>query len=273
MKKIVAFLAMLILLVISGVAKAGPVDRLKAAQVAQNFWNSRSGADISKGQGTMEEIVLLWDAFYVFKNRDSKGFVIVSADDCVEPVLGYSFTNDFCKADDMSPELSFWLDGYQQEIDYCRANGVKASEQALLEWQKLTENNVVSPFGAKANSVGPLLTMNWGQSAPYNAYCPVADDSLGYHVQTGCVATAMAMIMKYYNHPYRGTGYHAYYPDGFGLCEANFGNTIYDYDNMPDSIGSYSDSVQIDAVAKLMYHCGVAAEMMYGLYGSAQRHD
>lgn len=268
MKKIVVFLTMMVLIVMSGVATAGPVDKSKAAQVACNFWNSRSLDKEALTQDALEQVALSWDAFYVFKNRNYKGFVIVSADDCMQPVLGYSFTNDFCKADDMSPELSFWLDGYQQEIDYCRANGAKSSEQTLLEWQSLMDGNAVVSNRAKSNSVGPLLTTNWGQSAPYNANCPVADDSLGYHVQTGCVATAMAMIMKYYNHPYRGTGYHAYYPEGFGLCEANFGNTVYDYDNMPDSIGSYSDSVQIDAVAKLMYHCGIAVEMMYGLYGS-----
>ncbi len=269
MKKIVVLLTMMVLIVMSRVATAGPVDKSKAAQVACNFWNSRSLDKEALTQDALEQVTLSWDAFYVFKNPGSKGFVIVSADDCMQPVLGYSFTNDFCEADDMSPELRFWLDGYQQEIDYFRANGAKSSEQTLLEWQSLMDGNAVTSTGTKANSVGPLLTTNWGQSAPYNANCPVADDSLGYHVQTGCVATAMAMIMKYYNHPYRGTGYHAYYPEGFGLCEANFGNTVYDYDNMPDSIGSYSDSVQIDAVAKLMYHCGVAVEMMYGLYGSA----
>lgn len=268
MKKTFTLMAMTILLFIAGVTTAGPVDKSKALLVAQNFWNSRSQGNATLTQGALEQVTLSWDGFYVFRNRNGKGFVIVSADDCVSPVLGYSFTNDFCDADNMSPELSFWLDGYQQRIDHCRTTGVTASEQTLNEWQRLLESDAVAPVRTTNTSVSPLLTTNWGQGSPYNAYCPIADDSLGYHVQTGCVATAMAMIMKYYNYPHRGTGYHAYYPDGFDLCEADFGNTVYDYDNMPDSIGSYSDSLQIDAVAKLMYHCGVAVEMMYGLYGS-----
>ena len=268
MKKIVVLLTMMVLIVMAGVATAGPVDKSKAAQVACNFWNSRSLDKEALTQDALELVALSWDAFYVFKNRNYKGFVIVSADDCVEPVLGYSFTNDFCKADDMSPELSFWLDGYQQEIDYYRANGVKASEQALLEWQKLTESNVVSPFGAKANSVGPLVTTNWSQGWPYNSQCPIVNSTFGFRAVVGCVATAMAMLIKYYQYPHRGTGSHAYYPNGLGLHEVDFGNTVYDYDNMPDSIGDYSDSIQIDAVAKLMYHCGVAVDMWYGRNGS-----
>ena len=79
----------------------------------------------------------------------------------------------------------------------------------------------------------------------------------------------MAMCLKYFNYPHRGTGSNAYYPNGLGLYGADFGNTVYDYDNMPDSIGSYSDSLQIDAVAKLLYHCGVAVEMVYGRQSSA----
>lgn len=84
----------------------------------------------------------------------------------------------------------------------------------------------------------------------------------------GCVATAMAQVMKYWNWPDTGVGQHGYDSYIYGELSANFGATAYDWANMPTTLTSSSSAVQVNAVATLMYHCGVAVEMGYGVEGS-----
>jgi len=104
--------------------------------------------------------------------------------------------------------------------------------------------------------VGPLLTTTWNQWPYYNDFCPPG-------TPTGCVATAMAQIMKYHNHPAQGTGSHSYSHATYGTLSADFGATTYQWNNMPSSLTAGSTPEQKNAVATLMYHCGVAVEMNY----------
>lgn len=117
-----------------------------------------------------------------------------------------------------------------------------------------------------------MITTQWDQDAPYNDSCPSRIE-FGSTVRalTGCVATAMAQVMKYWNYPVHGTGTHTYNSVSFfdlgytfGEQTANFGATTYDWDNMPDHLTVTSPDVQKAAVATLMYHCGVACDMYYG---------
>ncbi|MCD4745827.1 MAG: C10 family peptidase, partial [Bacteroidales bacterium] len=93
-------------------------------------------------------------------------------------------------------------------------------------------------------------------------FCPY--DTLGpcEHVWTGCVATAMGQIMKYYNYPSQGTGSHGFYSN-YGYLEVNFGNTSYNWAEMP-----YNLSYDNNATATLLYHCGVSINTIYGSAGS-----
>lgn len=84
--------------------------------------------------------------------------------------------------------------------------------------------------------LNPLCTTTWDQSPNYNAMCP------GGSV-TGCVATAMAQVMKYWNHPAQGTGMHSYNHDVYGTLTANFGATTYQWSSMPNSISSNNGGV------------------------------
>ena len=78
----------------------------------------------------------------------------------------------------------------------------------------------------------------------------------------------MGQVMKYWDHPLQGTGSHTNYNSGFGALSANFGATTYDWDNMPNAIASNSPMEQIDAVATLLYHCGISVDMHYATDGS-----
>ena len=112
--------------------------------------------------------------------------------------------------------------------------------------------------------VGPLLSTLWDQNYPYNYYCPAGTGGPGGHVYTGCVATAMAQVLKYWNYPSTGNDSYSYTHPTYGEQTANFGETIYDWANMPSTLSGSSPRIQIDAVATLMYHCGVSVDMNYG---------
>lgn len=86
----------------------------------------------------------------------------------------------------------------------------------------------------------------------------------GGQTLTGCVATAMGQVMKYWNWPDTGVGEHSYIENEYGLLSVNFGATTYDWEHMPNYLNASSTSTEVDAVATLLYHCGVAVNMDYG---------
>lgn len=245
---------------------ATPVDTIRAEQVARNFWNSQHDKEVTTLTTPMQTIDTRWDAFYIFTSNEATGFVIVAADDCVQPILGYSFRNPVID-NDANRELAWWLDGYQQQIDYCRSIGAKATDVTADEWKRW-EYGATHSASSKAST--QLLTTQWNQTSPYNNLCPTASDGSGERAVTGCVATAMAQVMRYWNHPVRGTGTHTYtstYYGGsspFGTQSVDFSSTLYDWDNMPNRLNSTSSNTEKNAVATLMYHCGVAVDMIYG---------
>lgn len=236
------------------------VEPERAQRVAQSFMsNNEKGnvqlQDLSKEAG--------FSNLYIFTT--SKSFVIVAADDCVQPILGYSLTNSFV-VKDMPENVKGWLQGYNEEIQYAIDNKNTAAAEVAQQWQELSN-------GAKGNKatvvVEPLLHTLWDQGEPYYNLCPTATSGgTTYHAVTGCVATAMAQIMKYWNWPIKGNGSHRYTPSGFPQQNVNFGNTTYDWANMTDTYDDNSTEAEQTAVATLMWHCGVSVDMQYGLDAS-----
>ena len=199
----------------------------------------------------------LGNTIYLVCPAEGAGFVLVSADDCVVPVLAWSTDGTF-PTDEMPAHVQAWVDGYSADISARRDEAAVAPPEVHALW----EGN--GPKDANVGAVAPMLTTTWSQSPRYNAMCPA--NSNGQHAVTGCVATATAQIMKYWNHPHRGRGSHQYY-SSFGRLSADF-DTIYPWNDMPSSLGWGSSSTQIDAVALLMYHVGVAVDMNYGVGSS-----
>ena len=133
-------------------------------------------------------------AFYVY-NHGLSAYVIVSGDDRMKPVLGYSDRGAFV-INNLPPNIQSWLESYNA-IYMALAGG----EQVIKEPRLLTR--AVFP-----KTVAPMLgDINWNQDAPYNNACPLVQ---GSHCVTGCVATAMAMILKYHNYPVKGKGTYSY---------------------------------------------------------------
>lgn len=254
-------------LLLGTAAHAMPVDATRAEQVARNFWNNQHDKDVPALTSAMHALDTRWDAFYIFTSDEATGFVIVSADDCVQPILGYSFRNPV-QRDGFNPELTWWLNGYQQQIDACREIGALPSDAVTADWERWEQGNTDTPAAPKG--VAQLLTTQWDQGNPYNLFCPTTNSGIYGRAVTGCVATAMAQVMRYWSHPQRGTGSHTYTPEYyngsslFGTQSVDFSSTEYDWDNMPDRLSSTSTTTEKEAVATLMYHCGVAVDMQYG---------
>jgi hypothetical protein len=189
-------------------------------------------------------------AFYVFNIGKDNGFVIVSGDDAAKSILGYSDKGAFSSSS-IPENLQGWLSHCQREIRYAREHNFPTMEHSVV----------------CSTSVEPLLgAIQWDQEEPYNLLCPY-DTLAGKHALTGCVATATAQVMKYHRWPLSGIGSKSYKDETYDTLFADFGHTVYDWDNMPDS-GSHFTSRQDTAVATLMYHCGVAVEMNYGVESS-----
>lgn len=253
MKKII--IAALIL--IAATAWSKPVDQEKAARVAQHFWQS---AALGEWQGMADVTTLVGiDEIFVFANPQG-GFVIVSADDCALPILGYSSSSVF--AIPVPENVLDWLNGYAWEIRQLQQHAVDPSPRVIAEWKMYFSNEVSSP--TVVTTVAPLLTTTWSQGTYYNNLCPT-DATSGQHTATGCVATAMAQVMKYWNHPAQGMGSESYNHPTYGPLSANFGATTYDWTNMPNQLNAASTPQQVQAVATLMYHVGISIVTNYGL--------
>ncbi len=183
-----------------------------------------------------------YDCFYVVNYPGGTGSAIVTADDRLPRIIGFTDNGSF--AYDMAPDnMKWWLEQYSMEIaDYLLS---APAESTVVISHKRKEDYT---------PVEPLLTTTWDQGAPYNDRCPT-DPRTGRRSVTGCVATAMAQVMKYHQYPD--------HPTGMNAGEVFEGTTL-DWTNMLDSYqdGQYTVT-QSAAVALLMRQCGASVNMQY----------
>lgn len=263
MKKTLLVFAMM-LFGLSAMAK--PVDQATAARVATNFWNAHREAGVKMQASPMNRVATDgFDAFYVFAPTQGDGFVIVAADDHVQPILAYSYNNRFELGDNAN--VRYWLGIYQYQISQWNEVLEEPSDEVSEQW-KAYATAPESDNPVPLTAVAPLVTTQWSQSPYYNDLCPY-DAQYHERAVTGCAATAMAQVMKYWSFPTHGWGSYSYVEDDYGTLSANFGATVYAWSNMPTQLTATSSTVQRNAVATLMYHCGVAIEMDYGVGGSS----
>ncbi len=153
-----------------------------------------------------------------------------------------------------------WLKHYASDVQYARESKIEIGENRNL-WTELSSGNMQSfPREREASA---LIGTNWNQDWPYNELCPADAAGPGGRVYAGCVATAMAQVLKYWNKPITGQGTNTYYAGGYGYQTANFGATTYLWDQMPNSISSSNLPV-----ATLLYHCAVSVNMNFAPDGS-----
>lgn len=264
MRKTLLFLAIAIFGL--GALNAEPVDVNTAKMLGIKFMNNSTALKSS-------EAVLSYTAvaenglpcFYAFSLRP-KGFVIVSADDRMRPILGYSTERGFNETD-IPDGLQSFIRNYEAGFVQMVENNEDRTNEAVVDWKRLAETGRLNDERI-TRSVPYLLTCTWNQSALYNDLCPVDPYGPNNHVYAGCVATAMSQIMYYWQWPKSGTGHHTYTAYPYGDQYVNFEHTKYDYCMMTDFLDWTSSPREIHAVAELMYHCGVSVEMSYSPNGS-----
>ena len=176
---------------------ANPVDVNTAKELGQKFVD----ANFNQKSNSLELVYtanseLGEPCYYVF-NVSGNGFVMVSADDCAHPILGYSEESAF-DANNIAPGLYDMMRIYRRAIENGKNTKATATPEIAAEWKSLENTGYVKP-AMRGRFVEPLCTTKWDQPWPYNKYCPdqSADWASHGHVVTGCVATAMAQIMAY----------------------------------------------------------------------------
>lgn len=216
--------------------------------------------------------------FYQFSIK-GQGFILVSANDAVDPILAYSVTNSF---DKNLPVYA--VSAYREEI---KAAKNTVNPTALKAWNKLVNSQSTREIIGQyiSDEVEPFVTSMWNQGHYFNYLCPAQEDASQHqyesldcdnHVPAGCVATAMSQVMFYYRYPEFGVGGVGYQPihyeyDNNGNPTDTFVypwqiqnfNTLHEYDVMPNNVDNYTGEV-----AKLMWHTGMSVLMDYGPTGS-----
>jgi hypothetical protein len=216
--------------------------------------------------------------FYVFDMSPATGFVIIAGDDNVIPILAYSTESPF-NVNFNHTGLGVWVNQTASMINQALQHNALADARISGQWSayRLGQLPNVQRTGSY---VAPLCTTTWDQenestgSAPYlyNLFCPYnATDS--ERAVTGCVATAMAQVMKYWNYPSQGTGSFGYQckyygPPGpnynYGHLSSDFSAHTYQWSVMPNILGNSTSPAADTAVSELMYDCGIAVGMHYG---------
>ena len=260
-------LSLVLLLVFASLSQTfaqSTVDKALAYKTAQAFADAHQDF---KGQSLD---LVSSDGNYIY-NIGNQGFFIISGNTVLPPVLGWSNQGNFPDMEDAPENFASWIAHYSEMIDFAVANSIAPEEKIQRQWDDASHGI----FGTRnTQTVDPLVSTRWNQDCYYNEYCPETDGGWWWggpcgHCYAGCVATAMGQVMKYWDYPETGFGSHSYTHSQYGEQSANFAATTYHWDNMPNEIWNSND-----AIATLLYHCGVSVNMNYSASGSgAQSSD
>ena len=210
--------------------------------------------------------------YFVFNIGANKGFVIVAGDDRVRPVLGYSDEGNI-DFDNLPENLRAHLAYYQSQISWVENKAIDQSPEIASEW-----SSYLSGATLRSGEGVLLSTANWSQGDPYNRECPYLTgfDGSGHNIEgrafTGCVATAMGIIMKYHEYPSQAVNppaSNSYSENGSLVTTTIDYSAGYDWNNMLDDYRSNFTEEQGNAVATLLYHCGANVEMNYRISASS----
>ncbi len=255
------YLLSLSLLVLAFIANARQITPDEAQTVAQDFFNN-SAIEQSRAPRAIRARSLATAQseenapYYIFNASDNKGFVIISGDTRARKIIGYSNEGNF-DISNMPPQLSNMLQQYAESLS--NLSGSCTDPSWTLHRQA-------------TNADGSILlkTANWGQGYPYNIQCPIID---GVQCPTGCVATAMAVVMKYHNWPEQGRNKWECTRNSI-FHSVDFSDSKYDFSQLQNSYGpNVQNNESITNLSKLLYDCGVAASMFYNKDESGTRSD
>lgn len=247
MKKIL--LTTLAAVALSATAWGSPVTIDRAKATATTYFKKKLGRN-----ATVKNVAAKTDAYYVF-NMAPQGWIIVSADDCAAPVLGYNETSALNWLG-LPEGMQEMLGSYTREI-----NAIKQHPRKMVnrKWSNLSMISRADDADDDG-SVSPLISVEFNQSAPWNYYCP--KNGSGQAI-VGCVAVAMSQAMSVQEYPNRPKGQVSYSCANFGALSIDFdAEKEYNWPDIKARTGNHREA------ARLMYHAGMAVHMGYGIEGS-----
>lgn len=224
-------------------------NRSEMLKIAQEKFATKS---MAKGSSIIDNEVKLMkdtDQFAIYGAKGS-GFIVVSRSNTFPAIIGES-THDFDSAN-IAPGFKWWMENISKSLAYRDANNMGRTAISV------------------STTIYPFITTKWNQDTPYNLLCPkVGSLTHGY---TGCVATAMSQILKYYNYPAtsKGSGGYSTVVGNDTIVRLATINTTYKWNNMSNTYTNNSATTPANiAVAELMRDAGYGANMEYGTTGSA----
>ncbi|MBR1449841.1 MAG: C10 family peptidase [Prevotella sp.] len=263
----------LFLLIVSSSVFAQHRSEQEAMQIAQEFFgknglstqlsvvsNQKVRTQIQRRVPGAKRAQAKNASFYVVNDEANNRFVIVSADERMYQILGYSDNGTFDE-DDVPDGLLFLMESYNNQY-------------SLVEESQLVHR---AKRDGKKTPIAPLIQSLWGQDNPYNLDCPIVKDDEGKSLLSvsGCVATAMAQAMNYYKYPQNGSGDNAFYwlKSTKSFHSFNFSDLTLNWENITNIYDENSTDAQRTEVAKLMHACGASVLMQYNTSSSANPGD
>ncbi len=279
MKKSILSFILLTVMAFGFSANIVPVE--KAQLVSKNFVTELTG----RNEFSTSDFVLVYTevdengdpVFYCFQFR-TQGFIMISATESAQPILSFSFENNF----DPNGSKNYFMLKYRDEISKIRKNS-SLSKGYSSEWAHYSAENFIPNASKDGAGVEPLTTTTWSQEKYYNAYCPfdsrpsttVTPQARDYRALNGCVAVNLTNLLFFHRWPVTGNSGVSYIPVdndvtppySYPRQTVNFGQTNYNYNVMYEGkLGDINDYV--NELAKTFYHTGVSVYMSYGNNGS-----
>lgn len=252
-------LAMALACILASAVSADPITEDAAGKVAKKVLRHLRNADVgiekvdvANKVGSRASVVSDGEPeYYVYNSEDGRGYVIVSGDDLFPEVVGYSDEGHLGGSESLPPALSLFLDSYGEYVDDVRSGKAESPQYEYAA-------------AAGAGGVGEYMcTAQWGQGSPFNWYCPSINN---IKCPTGCVATAMAQLMRYWEFPESARGsvlYNTKTKAGILKEDLSTSDHVYKWDKMLDTYSSSTLPANRNPMAQLMYDCGLGSKMQY----------
>ncbi len=244
-----------IFLLISVFSFGENISREKASEFAKSFIeakNMKSHANIASVHEVLYNGI---NTAYIFELHP-RGFIITSASDKTEPLIGYSFNSGYVSPGQWPDQFTWLMDKAKQEI-------FEATNNEQLERNKAWDGQHTAPLkSGNVKAVKPMLKTIWDQGNKWNMFCPEDEDGPGGRAWVGCVAVSMAQIMYFHGYPEKGVGKKSY-------VHSTYGTQLVDFDKAGTiPWDSMKTSGADEFNAKLLYQCAVTVDMDFGPDGS-----
>jgi hypothetical protein len=220
----------------------------------------------------LKSAVIDSSGLFIFNVSENQGFIVVSGNDATIPVLAYGKTGKL-EAGKVPDGLMFFLNSYSEQLRYLKKYPIKSPKIIKEEWSNLlSDDELKSSTLIENDTIGPLLDIDnikWDQRLPFNSALPFLDVARTQQPPTGCVATAMAQIMRFHKWPEKGFGYRSYFHNPVGDIQGElseiFGRTTFDWENMPGFYSEENSEIEKFNVSQLMKQVGFSLDMNYSI--------